>query len=160
MLTLSCFFAQYAPITRGCGVTEDMSKRTKMPIIDGLTSTKMIRSFERTRQETSTSLAARSTTVLSTPIFIVSASLVEERHAEYVDGGFDGWIPKPIDFEHVKLLLNGIVDPGARSRATNTPGEWERGGWFSDRWGPNVNSIVSSLPPPSSSNSSLEHSAR
>ncbi|KAF2139357.1 uncharacterized protein K452DRAFT_75753 [Aplosporella prunicola CBS 121167] len=100
----------------------------QMPIVDGLTSTKMIRSFEKSHpthvQSTRASLNGR------IPIFAVSASLEEKQRQTYIDAGFDGWILKPISFPRLKELLAGIVDHKIRVEALYTPGEWERGGWF------------------------------
>lgn len=93
-----------------------------MPIVDGLTSTKMIRSFEKSRP--SGGLSAR------VPIFAVSASLVERNREQYIEAGFDGWILKPIDFKRLKLLLTGILEQDARNQAVYKQGKWERGGWF------------------------------
>ncbi|MCJ1344826.1 Light-sensor Protein kinase [Peltigera leucophlebia] len=44
----------------------------------------------------------------------VSASLVEKDRQLYIDGGFDGWIPKPVDFKRLNTLLVGIVDKDIR----------------------------------------------
>jgi DNA-binding response OmpR family regulator len=64
------------------------------------------------------------------PIFAVSASLLEERRLGYLDLGFDGWIPKPIDFKRLEKLLEGTRDAKIRKEAEYAPGKWERGGWF------------------------------
>ena len=102
-----------------------------MPIVDGLTSTKMIRSFEKSHPHKS--LSKRAELNGRIPIFAVSASLVEKDRQKYIDAGFDGWILKPIDFKRVKVLLSGIVDEKARESCLYQPGEWERGGWFGKR---------------------------
>ncbi|KAI1341264.1 hsp90-like protein [Xylariaceae sp. FL0016] len=100
----------------------------QMPIVDGLTSTKMIRSFENSDKCSELSpLAERHG---RTPIFAVSASLVERDRSIYVDAGFDGWILKPIDFKRLNVLLEGISDEKVRDGCIYEPGEWERGGWF------------------------------
>ncbi|KAI9886081.1 MAG: hypothetical protein M1823_002099 [Watsoniomyces obsoletus] len=104
----------------------------QMPIVDGLTSTKMIRSFERAHPAGSNQ-TQRTTEV---PIFAVSASLVEKGLKEYIEAGFDGWVLKPINFESLQQFFVGIVDPEARARAAYVPGKWERGGWFKARGGP------------------------
>ncbi|KAI4158157.1 MAG: hypothetical protein LQ342_007701 [Letrouitia transgressa] len=101
----------------------------QMPIVDGLTSTKMIRSFEKANPHTTLSNpAARNGRV---PIFAVSASLVEKERQKYIDAGFDGWILKPIDFQRLSVLLAGIVEERTRERCLYVPGQWEKGGWFS-----------------------------
>ena len=106
-----------------------------MPIVDGLTSTKMIRSFEKSH--TSTILSKRATLNGRTPIFAVSASLLEKERQTYIDAGFDGWILKPIDFKRLGLLLLGIVDDETRKSCLYEAGHWERGGWF-DKSQPDV----------------------
>ncbi|KAL8702913.1 MAG: hypothetical protein Q9201_003919 [Fulgogasparrea decipioides] len=100
----------------------------QMPIVDGLTSTKMIRSFEKSHPQAL--ISPRAALHGRIPIFAVSASLLEREREKYIDVGFDGWILKPIDFQRLSVLLSGIVDPKAREDCLYRPGEWERGGWF------------------------------
>lgn len=100
-----------------------------MPIVDGLTSTKMIRSFEKLRSGQS-HLSARAAGNGRVPIFAVSASLVERERQTYINAGFDGWILKPIDFKRLNVLLLGIVDDDTRQSCLYKQGEWEKGGWF------------------------------
>ncbi|PHH85264.1 hypothetical protein CDD83_676 [Cordyceps sp. RAO-2017] len=100
----------------------------QMPIVDGLTSTKMIRSMEGSPEHQGYSKLA--TLNGRVPIFAVSASLVEEEKQVYIDAGFDGWILKPIDFKRLNILLQGISDDETRSTCLYAAGEWERGGWF------------------------------
>lgn len=102
-----------------------------MPIVDGLTSTKMIRSFEKCHPDEVVSKRA----VLNgrVPIFAVSASLVERECQRYIDAGFDGWILKPIDFKRLGVLLAGIVEEDIRAACLYKPGQWEQGGWFCKR---------------------------
>ena len=103
----------------------------QMPIVDGLTSTKMIRAYERsTKSQGHSTLAANNGRV---PIFAVSASLVENNRETYVEAGFDGWILKPVDFKRLNTLLLGILDDDTRGSSTYVAGEWERGGWFRSR---------------------------
>jgi light-regulated signal transduction histidine kinase (bacteriophytochrome)/DNA-binding response OmpR family regulator len=127
----------------------------QMPIVDGFSSTKMIRSFEKTHSTTCLSRRARLNSRI--PVFAVSASLVEKEKQKYVDTGFDGWILKPVDFKRVGLLLKGIIDDEARNECLYRPGKWEQGGWFEDRPSqPDVhdtdtrpsNEPPTSLPPP------------
>lgn len=99
-----------------------------MPIVDGLTSTKMIRAYEKSSEATGlSSLATHNGRV---PIFAVSASLVERERPTYVDAGFDGWILKPIDFKRLNTLLQGIIEDETRKTCLYQSGHWERGGWF------------------------------
>ena len=99
-----------------------------MPIVDGLTSTKMIRSFEKSHP--ANILSPRASLNGRIPIIAVSASLEESKRQSYIDAGFDAWILKPISFPRLQELMTGIVDPKVREEALFTPGEWERGGWF------------------------------
>lgn len=102
-----------------------------MPIVDGLSSTKMIRTFEGSDKcENLSPLAVRHGRI---PIFAVSASLVEREKPLYVEAGFDGWILKPIDFKRLNVLLEGIHDDNVRNECLYQPGEWEKGGWFANR---------------------------
>lgn len=98
-----------------------------MPIVDGLTSTKMIRSFEKTRSGISSSRAALCGRV---PIIAVSASLIERNVNDYIHAGFDAWILKPISFDRLNKLLTAIVDNNVRQECLYQPGQWEKGGWF------------------------------
>ncbi|KAL8991687.1 MAG: hypothetical protein Q9169_007746 [Polycauliona sp. 2 TL-2023] len=100
----------------------------QMPIVDGLTSTKMIRSFEKSHPKGP--ISARAALNSRMPIFAVSASLIEKERDKYVDAGFDGWILKPIDFQRLSVLLNGIVEEKTRESCLYAPGQWEKGGWF------------------------------
>lgn len=102
-----------------------------MPIVDGLSSTKMIRSFEKTHFQSN--LSPRASGNGRVPIFAVSASLVERNINTYISAGFDGWVLKPIDFKRLNTLLNGIVDDEVRNTCVYQPGHWERGGWFQRR---------------------------
>jgi len=90
----------------------------QMPIVDGLSATKMIREYEQQYANH------------RTPVFAVSASLIEKDRQVYLDAGFDGWIMKPIDFQRVHLLLNGVWSAQRRDDALYQPGMWEQGGWF------------------------------
>ncbi|KAL8725910.1 MAG: hypothetical protein Q9181_006238 [Wetmoreana brouardii] len=102
----------------------------QMPIVDGLTSTKMIRSFEKSHPQDP--ISPRAALHGRIPILAVSASLLEREREKYINAGFDGWILKPIDFQRLSLLLSGIVDAKARGDCLYRPGEWERGGWFAN----------------------------
>ena len=109
----------------------DTNETSQMPIVDGLTSTKMIRSCEKTHP--SKSLSSRAALNGRVPVFAVSASLVEKDRQLYIDAGFDGWILKPVDFQRLSVLLSGIVEEMTRESSLYCPGEWERGGWFEKR---------------------------
>jgi CheY-like chemotaxis protein len=98
-----------------------------MPIVDGLTSTKMIRSYEKTHTNIYSARAAMNGRV---PIIAVSASLLEKSRQDYIDAGFDAWILKPISFLRLKELMAAIVETDVRQDCLYESGEWERGGWF------------------------------
>lgn len=102
-----------------------------MPLVDGYSATKMIRSFEKTHA--GACLSDRAKCNHRIPIFAVSASLVERDRNKYMDIGFDGWILKPVDFKRVNEMLKGIVDDGTRDGCIYQPGRWEQGGWFAKR---------------------------
>lgn len=99
-----------------------------MPIVDGLTSTKMIRSFEKTNS--SHKLSRRAAANGRVPVIAVSASLIERERQKYIEAGFDGWILKPISFVRLETLLEAIVNFKVRDECLYTPGKWETGGWF------------------------------
>jgi CheY-like chemotaxis protein len=98
-----------------------------MPIVDGLTSTKMIRSYEKTHTNIYSPRAALCGRI---PIVAVSASLLEKDRQQYIDAGFDAWILKPISFDRLNKLMTAIVDKDIRRQCLYEPGEWEKGGWF------------------------------
>ncbi|KXT13019.1 hypothetical protein AC579_3325 [Pseudocercospora musae] len=102
----------------------------QMPIADGLTSTKMIRSFEKAHP--TDMLSQRAAMNGRVPIIAVSASLIERERQSYIDGGFDGWILKPISFQRLQEIIEGIVDKQVREENLYKPGSWERGGWFDE----------------------------
>jgi CheY-like chemotaxis protein len=104
-----------------------MLMNTQMPIVDGLTSTKMIRSFEKTHKDIYSPRAALNGRV---PIIAVSASLIEKNRQRYMNAGFDAWILKPISFLRLNELMAAIVDRKIRESCLYQPGDWERGGWF------------------------------
>lgn len=66
------------------------------------------------------------------PVIAVSASLIEKERQKYIDGGFDGWILKPISFVRLSEIMEGIVDRQVRRENLYQPGSWERGGWFDE----------------------------
>ncbi|RMZ68738.1 phytochrome-like histidine kinase phy1p [Pyrenophora seminiperda CCB06] len=99
----------------------------KMPIVDGLTSTKMIRSFEKLHQNIYSPRAAFCGRI---PIIAVSASLIERDRQQYIDAGFDAWILKPISFDRLNKLMTAVVDKEIRNDCLYQPGAWEKGGWF------------------------------
>lgn len=117
--------------TRARAVERTVANREQMPIVDGLASTKMIRSMEEKKEQNGPSpMATHNGRV---PIIAVSASLVEEERQTYIDAGFDAWILKPIDFKRLSTLMGGIHDDEIRNANVYAPGQWEAGGWFFSR---------------------------
>ncbi|RMX88731.1 hypothetical protein D0867_15510, partial [Hortaea werneckii] len=100
----------------------------QMPIVDGLSSAKMIRSYEKSHPEHL--LSTRATLNGRVPIIAVSASLIEKERQMYIDAGFDGWILKPIAFQRLSEIMLGIVDKQVRRNNLYRTGNWESGGWF------------------------------
>ncbi|KAF3389220.1 Signal transduction histidine-protein kinase BarA [Penicillium rolfsii] len=92
----------------------------QMPIVDGLSATRMIREYEVQAYLGHDYV----------PIFAVSASLLERDRQVYMDSGFDGWIMKPIDFQRIHELLGGVYSTETRRACFYRPGMWEQGGWF------------------------------
>ncbi|KAL2069890.1 hypothetical protein VTL71DRAFT_14569 [Oculimacula yallundae] len=117
----------------------------QMPIVDGLTSTKLIRSYEKSHPESK--FSTRASKNGRVPVFAVSASLVERERQTYINAGFDGWILKPINFNRLNTLLSGIVDDSVRNSCLYKPGGWEQGGWFHRRRPPSAIQI-STTPEP------------
>lgn len=112
---------------------------SQMPIVDGFTSTKMIRSFEKTRG--TACLSPRAAPNGRIPVFAVSASLFEKEMDKYMAMGFDGWILKPVDFKRLATLLKGIDEESCRHECLFQPGQWEKGGWFEKRPAGNCHKI-------------------
>lgn len=106
----------------------------QMPVVDGMQSAKMIRKFEKETLKENLSLASQVNGQV--PIFAVSASLFEKDAPNYINTGFDGWIMKPIDFNRLNTLFNGLRHDNLRNDCTYQPGHWEKGGWFSSRGRP------------------------
>ncbi|KAI4745305.1 hypothetical protein E4T50_04354 [Aureobasidium sp. EXF-12298] len=102
----------------------------QMPIVDGLTAAKVIRSFEKSHP--THLLSTRASLNGRIPIIAVSASLLEREIQMYVDAGFDGWILKPISFPRLSEIMTGIVDKQVRHKNVYVKGGWERGGWFEE----------------------------
>lgn len=87
----------------------------------------MIRQFER---ESEVPLSDKVSKNGRVPVFAVSASLLEKDAQMYIGAGFDGWIMKPINFNRLGVLFDGIQNQEVRNAATYKPGHWELGGWF------------------------------
>ena len=120
-----------------------------MPIVDGVTSTKMIRSHEKTHRSGNV-LSTRAALNGRIPIIAVSASLLEKQRELYIDGGFDGWILKPIAFNRLSVIMTGLVDQQVRKQNLYLAGKWESGGWFApseDRGDEHVDTTPSGQPP-------------
>jgi DNA-binding response OmpR family regulator len=103
-----------------------------MPIMDGHTSTKEIRSFESSACSNSSSQGDSLPSKGRVPIIAVSATLVERERDFYIDVGFDGWILKPIPFDRLRHIMSGVADPVARKEDLYKSGCWEKAGWFKE----------------------------
>lgn len=104
----------------------------KMPTVDGTLATRMIRFHEkefnfRNQQSNGREVQAPRQRV---PVLAMSTALVEENRFEYIQNGFDGWIMKPIDFQRLDLILQGVKNPELKRNSLYVPGQWEKGGWF------------------------------
>ncbi|TID19422.1 sensor histidine kinase/response regulator [Venturia nashicola] len=99
----------------------------QMPIVDGPTSAKAIRAHEDANSPKLSRLASIHGNI---PIFAVSASLVEEKRKEYIEGGFNGWILKPIRFTRLNAMMSGIWNEDVKKQFLYSPGNWENGGWL------------------------------
>jgi CheY-like chemotaxis protein len=129
-----------------------------MPIVDGLTSTKMIRSYEKTHTNIYSPRAALCGRL---PIIAVSASLIEKERQQYIDAGFDAWILKPISFVRLGQLMAGVVDTKIRKECQYEPGQWERGGWFhmGEKGVEEVSTVPSGEPPVSNPSDAVQEAA-
>jgi len=130
----------------------------QMPIVDGLTSTKMIRSYEKTHTNIYSSRAALCGRL---PIIAVSASLIEKQRQQYIDAGFDAWILKPISFVRLGQLMAAVVDVKIREECLYKPGQWEKGGWFhmGEKGVEEVCTAPSGEPPVSNPSDTLQEAA-
>jgi len=100
----------------------------QMPIMDGYQATSAIREFEELRRIPATLLSHQCNGRM--PIFAVSASLTEDQREDLWELGIDGWLLKPIVWDRVRDLINGITDVEQRRKDMYIPGHWERGGWL------------------------------
>jgi len=99
-----------------------------MPLLNGYEATERVRGREKDL-EPPLRLSHRLNGRI--PIFAVSASLLEEKRQEIVDFGIDGWILKPIDFQRLRSVMRGIMDPTQRLKDLYREGRsWELGGWL------------------------------
>ena len=102
-----------------------------MPLVDGASSTRLIRKFER---ETSPIVSLSAFSNGRIPIIAVSASLIENALEQYKSTGFDGWILKPIDFQRLEAILAAIEDKQVRELLLHGQNTWDRGGWFKAKY--------------------------
>ena len=77
-----------------------------MPVMDGLTATRLIREGDGANRET--------------PIVVLSASARTEDHAAGLDAGADAYLNKPIDFTALASLMGRVA--GGRSAVAATQG--------------------------------------
>lgn len=107
----------------------------QMPICNGQDSCKRIRECEEERRGSNTLADRPAAHILNgrIPIFAVSATLSYDMRQEMCDIGMDGWLLKPIDFNRLRTLLQGLTLLEIRNQDTWKPGHvWEKGGWLSE----------------------------
>jgi CheY-like chemotaxis protein len=100
-----------------------------MPIVSGITSTLMIRLHEANSPHLLSSVAQH---YGRTPIFAVSAALMPSDTQRLIDNGFDGWVPKPVDFARLNKILLGAYSVEARRDTLYDKEYFVAGGWFKD----------------------------
>lgn len=114
----------YDEFTKNPGKYDIILMDMQMPVLDGMGATRKI------RQQEKSSKIAKSGRV---PIIAVSASLLESQAQVAIDTGLDGWILKPVNFQRLKVLFEGLKDDQARSKNLYRAGngfDWEAGGWL------------------------------
>ncbi|TVY83041.1 Cyanobacterial phytochrome B [Lachnellula suecica] len=99
----------------------------QMPLVDGVSSTRLIRDFVKV---SSPKISECAKSYGRVPIIAVSASLSEQSRGAYIDSGFDGWILKPIDFKRLGDILTAIQDKQMREVLLYGNASWKSGGWF------------------------------
>ena len=77
----------------------------RMPVMDGESATREIR-----RRETGTARKR-------IPIFALSANVMKEHQAAYLEAGMDGWLAKPVSRGDLLQVINGVVGGAKASRA-------------------------------------------
>ncbi|KAK5659098.1 hypothetical protein OQA88_1188 [Cercophora sp. LCS_1] len=97
-----------------------------MPVVDGWVSARLIR--EQEDQQPTPSHALQSCG--HTPIFAVSGMLRRGEESKFIEAGFDGWIPKPIDMKRLGTCLAGAWDASTRKIGAYDEKQFELGGWF------------------------------
>ncbi len=98
-----------------------------MPIVDGVAATHSIRIHEQANP-----MASRAVQNCGrTPIFAISGMLRRGTQQEFIDAGFDGWMPKPVNIKTLGRYLAGVVDSATRRQGLYDEGRFELGGWFS-----------------------------
>lgn len=100
-----------------------------MPILNGFQATERIRRLEKASPYVSLRMSHQVNGRI--PIFAVSASLCEEQRDELIEHGFDGWIQKPIMFNRLRVILQGVTDRLQHERDIFRQGcNWDIGGWL------------------------------
>lgn len=64
------------------------------------------------------------------PIFAVSANLDRHSQESLEEAGFDGWLPKPVDFTRLAVILRGTYSKSLREEGKYSPVDPRAGGWF------------------------------
>ena len=103
-----------------------------MPIVDGVTATRLIRDFEKEYQPALSEYAQAHGRI---PIFAVSASLREDLRDNYAESGFDAWIHKPINFKSLRTLLQAVRENKVGAEVFNERSSLEDWGWLGTNMG-------------------------
>ncbi|KAK3375611.1 phytochrome-2 [Lasiosphaeria ovina] len=97
-----------------------------MPVVDGWASTCLIREHEQNFPLPSRAVQSCG----RTPIFAVSGMLKRGEEPRFLDAGFDGWMPKPINMQMLGTYLAGALDCNTRNQGEYSEARFELGGWF------------------------------
>jgi hypothetical protein len=98
-----------------------------MPLLDGASSTRLIRAFEKEKRP---EISPQALSYGRIPIIAVPASLSESSLDDYLNTGFDGWILKPIDFSRSEAIMTATHDEPIRQSLLYGNDTWDKGGWF------------------------------
>ena len=69
----------------------------QMPVMDGVTATRMIRSLEK-------EILGR------TPIFAFTAAAMVGDRERFIEAGMDDYISKPVDINALQYVLQGVIE--------------------------------------------------
>ncbi|KAL4786287.1 hypothetical protein BJX76DRAFT_355357 [Aspergillus varians] len=99
-----------------------------LELLGGKEAAKAIRKAEM--EEIGTTSFGANYPVRRCVLFVITGSQDEPNYSSYIEAGFDGWIPKPIDYERLPVLIECVYNTKARNENLYNPGGWHKGGWF------------------------------